>query len=128
MFSYLLANNFIEHDIQKGFTPHISGTLEHTAQMAYIINQARIRQRSLIITLLDLKNAFGEVHHNLIKSVLGYHHIPDHIQLIIESLYTKISTPQISTPHLYKLVVEFCEVIASVHCCLIFVSTHLSST
>ena len=32
--------------------------------MAYIINQARIRQRSLIITLLDLKNAFGEIHHN----------------------------------------------------------------
>ncbi|CAB4036416.1 Hypothetical predicted protein [Paramuricea clavata] len=26
MFSYLLANNFIEHEIQKGFTPHISGT------------------------------------------------------------------------------------------------------
>ncbi len=132
MFSYLLANNFIEHDIQKGFTPHISGTLEHTAQMAYIINQARIRQRSLIITLLDLKNAFGEVHHNLIKSVLGYHHIPDHIQLIIESLYTQTlkrqSSPQISTPHLYELVEEFCKVIASVHCCLIFVLTHLSST
>ena len=44
MFSYLLANNFIEHNIQKGFTAHISGTFEHTAQMAYIINQARIRQ------------------------------------------------------------------------------------
>jgi hypothetical protein len=97
MFSYLLANNFIEHDIQKGFTPHISGTLEHTAQMAYIINQARIRQRSLIITLLDLKNAFGEVHHNLIKSVLGYHHIPDHIQLIIESLYTNFKTSIITS-------------------------------
>jgi hypothetical protein len=71
MFSYLLANNFIERAIQKGFTPHISGTFEHTAQMAYTINKARIRQRSLVITLLDLKNAFGEVHHNLIQSVLG---------------------------------------------------------
>ena len=97
MFSYLLANNFIEHNIQKGFTPQISGTFEHTAQMAYIINQARIRQRSLIITLLDLKNAFGEVHHNLIKSVLGYHHIPDHIQLIIKSLYTNFKTSIITS-------------------------------
>ncbi len=44
MFSYLLANNFFEHDIKKGFTPHISGSLEHTAQMAYNINQARIRK------------------------------------------------------------------------------------
>ncbi|CAB3986993.1 Hypothetical predicted protein [Paramuricea clavata] len=97
MFSYLLANNFIEHEIQKGFTPHISGTFEHTAQMAYIINQARIRQRSLVITLLDLKNAFGEVHHNLIQSVLGYHHIPQHIQLMIKSLYTNFKTSIITS-------------------------------
>ena len=65
--------------------------------MAYIINQARIRQRSLIITLLDLKNAFSEIHHNLVKSVLGYHHIPDHIQLIIKSLYTNFKTSVITS-------------------------------
>ena len=99
MLSYLLANNFVEHNIQKGFTPHISGTFEHTAQMAYIINQARIRQRSLIITLLDLKNVFGEVHHHLIKSVLGYNHIPDHIQLIIKSLYTNFKTSKKLLPN-----------------------------
>ena len=92
MFTFLLANNLIEHKIQKGFTPHISGTFEHTAQMAYIINQARIRQRSLVVTLLDLKNAFGEVHHNLIQSVLRYHHIPYHIQIMIKSLYTNFKT------------------------------------
>ena len=97
MFTFLLANNFIEHKIQKGFTPHISGTLEHTARMAYIINQARSRQRSVVITLLDLKNAFGEVHHNLIKSVLGYHHIPDHIQNMINSLYTNFKTSIITS-------------------------------
>ena len=74
MYSFLTANNFIEHNIQKGFTPNLSGTMEHIAQMANIINKARIKQRSLVITLLDLKNAFGEVHHNLIQSVLGYHH------------------------------------------------------
>ena len=75
----------------------MSGTFEHTAQMAYIINQARIRQRSLVITLLDLKNAFGEVHHNLIQSVLGYHHIPQHIQLMIKSLYTNFKTSIITS-------------------------------
>ena len=56
--------------------------------MARIINTARTKQRSLIITLLDLKNAFGEVHHNLITSVLDYHHIPEHIKLITWDLYT----------------------------------------
>ena len=102
IFTFLLANNLIEHKIQKGFTCHISGIFDHTAQMAYIINQARTKQRSLVVTLLDLKNAFGEEHHNFIQSVLGYHHIPDHIQIIIKSLYknfkTSIITSDFSTP------------------------------
>ncbi len=97
MYSFLTANNFIEHNVQKGFTPNLSGTLEHTAQMAHIINKARIKQRSLVITLLDLKNAFGEVHHNLIQSVLGYHHIPHHINNIIKSLYTDFQTSIITS-------------------------------
>ena len=74
MYFFLTANNYIEQNIQKGFTPNLSGTLEHIAQMANIINKARNKQRSLVITLLDLKNAFGEVHHNLITSVLDYQH------------------------------------------------------
>ena len=97
MFTFLLANNFIEQKIQKEFTPHISGTFEHNAQMAYITNQVRIRQRSLVVSLLDLKNAFGEVHHNLIHSVLHYHHIPDHIQIMIKSLYTNFKTSIITS-------------------------------
>ena len=32
--------------------------------MADIINKARTKQRSLVITLLNLKNDFGEVHHH----------------------------------------------------------------
>ena len=104
IYSFLTCNNFIEQNIQKGFTPNLSGTLEHTAQMADIINKARIRQRSVVITLLDLKNAFGEVHHNLIQSVLDYHHIPDHIRFVIKSLYTdfqtSIITSEFQTPFL----------------------------
>ena len=60
--------------------------------MANIINEARNKLRSLLITLLDLKNAFGEVYHNVITSVLDYHHIPDHIKLIINNLYTDFKT------------------------------------
>ena len=45
--------------------------------MANIIDKTRKSQRSLVIALLDLKNAFGEVHHNLIQEVLLYHHITD---------------------------------------------------
>ena len=91
-FQFLAENNYIEQNIQKGFTPKLSGTLEHTAKLAHIINKARVKQRSLIITLLDLKNAFSEVHHNLIYEVLEYHHIPDHIKNLVSSLYTDFQT------------------------------------
>ena len=70
--------------------------------MAHIINTARIKQRSVIITLLDLKNAFGELHHNLIYEVLQYHHLPREISDLIQSLYTNfrtsIITEQFGTP------------------------------
>ena len=102
IFYFLSENNYIEHNIQKGFTPKVSGSIEHTAHMAHIINTARTKQRSLVITLLDLKNAFGELHHNLIYEVLKYHHIPDPINELIRSLYTNfqtsIITQQFSTP------------------------------
>ena len=102
MFTFLVENNYIEHNIQKGFTPKVAGTLEHTAHMAHIINTARIKQRSVIITLLDLKNAFGELHHNLIYEVLQYHHLPRQISDLIQSLYTNLQTSiiteQFSTP------------------------------
>ena len=91
-FQFLVENNYIEQNIQKGLTPKLSGTLEHTAQMANIINKARTKQRSLIITLLDLKSAFGEVHHSLILEVLDYHYIPDHVKNPIRSLYTDFQT------------------------------------
>ena len=68
IFNFLAAD--VEQGIQKGFTPGLPGTFEHTAQMADIINKARAKQRSLVITLLDLKNAFDEVHHNLIQTAL----------------------------------------------------------
>ena len=44
-------------------------------------------QRTLTITLLDLKNAFGEVHHELIKQSLSYHHVPDPIINMFTSIY-----------------------------------------
>ena len=76
VFEYLMDNNYTECHYQKGFTPGMSGTFEHIAEMTHLINHSRLKQKSLTITLIDLKNAFGEVDHNLIQSVLRYHHRP----------------------------------------------------
>ena len=102
IFTFLKQNNFIEVEIQKGFTPKVSGVLEHTSMMAHIINKARIKQRSVVITLLDFKNAFGEVHHNLISEVFYYHYVPQQAQALISSLYenfhTSIITDEYTSP------------------------------
>ena len=80
---FLTSNNYIETNIQKGFVNGISGTFEQTNHLAYVINNAQKSQRSLTVTLLDLRNAFGEVHHDLINCVLEYHHVPESIREIV---------------------------------------------
>ena len=92
IFSLLKQNDFIEAEIQKGFTPQIAGVLEHTFMMANIIDKACTKQSSLVLALLDLKNALGEVHHSLIQEVLLYHHIPAKTKALISSLYTDFHT------------------------------------
>ena len=39
------------------------------------------------MTLLDLRNAFGKVHHNLIDCFLEYRHAPEGIRKIVKNLY-----------------------------------------
>ena len=55
IYEFLLKNNYIETYYQKGFTPEMSGTFEHIAEMDNIINQSRLKQRNLVITLIDLR-------------------------------------------------------------------------
>ena len=83
-----MLQEYIVSNLQKGFSDDISGCIEHTETLTHIINDARKKQRSSIITLLDLKNALGEVTHDLLLSVLKYHHIPDHIINLVKSPYT----------------------------------------
>ena len=56
------------------------------------MEDARKHSRSLIITLLDLKNAFGEVHHDLIRSSLRYHHVPDSFITLFNDIYSNATT------------------------------------
>ena len=87
IYNFLIDNKFIESNIQKGFWRSISGTIEHTELLTHIIKHAKNKQRQIIITLLDLKNAFGEVDHKLLLKVLEYHHIPDEIKRLINDYY-----------------------------------------
>ena len=88
VYEFLLKNGYIEKHYQKGFTPGVSGTFEHIAEMTNIINHARNKQMSVTITLIDLRNAFGEVNHQLIRTVFKYHHVPEEICDLVSILYT----------------------------------------
>ena len=56
--------------------------------MSHLINHARQKEkRSLVVTLIDSKNAFGEVHHELIRAILHFHHIPRFIEKFILHLH-----------------------------------------
>ena len=102
IFEFLSQNGYAENNIQKGFTPKVAGTIEHTAHMGHLIRHAKKHQRALVITLIDLKNAFGEVHHNLLNCILEYHHIPAEMKRMISDLYTgfqtSVTTSSYSTP------------------------------
>ena len=104
MYRFLNKNNYIENSIQKEFVPGMTGTFEHTAHLAQMIKQAKLKQRSIVVTLLDLKNAFGEVHHNIIPVALEHHHVPEEIVNIVKSLYvqfhTTVTTSRFSTEFL----------------------------
>ena len=93
---FLSSNNYIETNIQKGFVNGISGTFEHASHLAYRINNAWKNQRYLIVTLLDLRNAFGEVHHNLIDCILEHHHVPEDIREIVKNLYCCFKTSMLT--------------------------------
>ena len=98
--------------------------------MAYIINKALLKKYLVVIALLDLK-IFGDVHYNLIRNVLAYHHIPDSIQNLVESLYTEviscIITENFATPAI-PLSREVLEGNCLRPLYLLFASIHLSNS
>ena len=60
IYAFLCKNQYIETNIQKGFWTGISGTIEHTELMSHLINHARQKQRSLVVTLKGRFKRFKE--------------------------------------------------------------------
>lgn len=87
---FMVENHYIDTKIQKGFINGVPGVLEHTYSMTEIVNNSREHQRSICITWIDLKNAFGSVSHDLIDFVLEWYHWPIAVRKIIHSYYTEL--------------------------------------
>ena len=81
-------NEYIELNLQKIFWGKVLGGLEHIEALTHIINNAQLKQKGCVIILLDLKNAFDEVDHQLLIETLKFHHMLDDVITLISSLYS----------------------------------------
>ena len=93
---FMTNNNYINTATQKAFIKDMPGCTEHQFKLWQAILDARRNQRNITVCWLDLANAFGSIHHNLITHVLWHYHLPAHFIQIIQSLYTGL-TAVIST-------------------------------
>ena len=87
---FLVRNNYIRRETQKGFLFGLPGCLEHSFALFEALRDAKEHQRQIIVTWIDLANAYGSVRHNLIQFALNWYHVPDSIQKLVFDYYNKL--------------------------------------
>ena len=87
---FMLKNNFISREIQKGFLAGVPGCIEHTFALFEALRDSKQHYRQLVITWIDLANAYGSVRHNLIQFALEWYHVPKMIQMLIFNYYEQL--------------------------------------
>jgi len=89
--SYLLNNECINPNGQKGGVPGYSGCLEHTSAIRQIIKEAKSNKITLAVVWLDLAKAYPIVPHQLIKRAL------EHYQEHMDSLKIRFTVGKFTT-------------------------------
>ena len=87
---YVLANRYIDESVQKGGVPGVSGCLEHTSLLSQLIREAREGRKNLVVTWLDIANAYGSIPHSLIMGSLRKAHVPEEEVSLVESYYSDV--------------------------------------
>lgn len=99
--SFMVKNKFIKTQTQKGFLFGIPGCIEHSFALVEALRQVRSEQRAIVLSWIDLANAYGSVKHNLIQFALDWYHVPKNIQELIfnyyEQLCASVTTKEWST-------------------------------
>ena len=87
---FMLKNRFIKVEIQKGFLSGVAGCVEHAFALFEALKDAKSSKRQIVVSWLDLANAYGSVRHNLIQFALDWYHVPKLIQDLIFDYYEKL--------------------------------------
>ena len=90
LLEFVLANGYIDSTIQKGGVPAVSGCLEHTAVLSQLIREAKAKKKNLVITWLDIANAYGSIPHSLIQVALNRAHVPENMCSLVHSYYNDV--------------------------------------
>ena len=88
--TYAVANKYIDTRIQKGGVPGISGCLENTAIISQLIREARTEKKDLVLTWLDIANAYGSIPHKVIEVALERAHVPEVVRSLVRSYYDEV--------------------------------------
>ena len=88
--SFMTSNDYISRTVQKGFLTGVAGCIEHTFTLMEALKEANAQTRHIVITWIDLANAYGSVRHNLIQFALNWFHVPLPIQELIFNYYEKL--------------------------------------
>ena len=88
---FMVSNGYLNTTIQKAFVDGIPGCSEHHLKLLAMLEEARTKHKSIAICWLDIANAYGSVHHNLIRFALEHYHAPAHFTDIISNLYTGLT-------------------------------------
>jgi hypothetical protein len=87
---FLVHNQYIPRKIQKGFLAGIAGCVEHSFMLFEAMKEAKEEQRQIVVSWIDLMNAYGSVRHNLIQFALDWYHVPKRIQALVFNYYEKL--------------------------------------
>ena len=88
---FMVKNKFIKTSTQKGFLFGVPGCIEHSFALTEALRVAKSEKRALVVSWIDLANAYGSVKHNLIQFALNWYHVPTDIQELIFNYYEKLS-------------------------------------
>ena len=103
--SYMVNNHFLNTATQKAFINGVPGCSEHHLKLLSILQEARRRRKSLCICWLDLANASGSVHHDLITFALAHYHAPPELIQLVTNIYDGltaiVSTKSWTTSHIH---------------------------
>ena len=87
----MVNNHFLNTATQKAVINGVPGCSEHHLKLLSIFQEARRRRRSLCICWLDLANAFGSVHHDLITFALAHYHAPPEFIQLVTNIYNGLT-------------------------------------